>query len=368
MAHYFVFADKDATLERGADVEGTASAKNTGMDEILEIGKVFKTDSNVAIGSTSRTVISFPTTVISQSVADGTFPAGTSYYLNLYDAGSVNLNRDQTLYAYTISQSWSEGDGKKSDLPNTTNGVSWRYRTEVTSSEWNASAIHWGATYFSGSLDTASQSFNKDESVDMRMDVTSIVNNWVSGGIDNEGFLIKRSDGDESNLEKFGMFKFFSSDTHTVFRPKLEVVWDDAVWTTGSLSALTSDNLDKLAVYMENFRPEYKLGSLSKIRVKGREQFPGKTFATSSVYRDVKYMPSASSCYSIVDSKTADTIVPFGSGSKLSCDTSGNYFTLRTQGLEPERFYRILFRVETGSGINKIVNFYDNDDSFKVVR
>ena len=50
MAHYFVFADKDATLEKGSDVYGTASAKNTGMDEILEVGKVFKTDSNVAIG------------------------------------------------------------------------------------------------------------------------------------------------------------------------------------------------------------------------------------------------------------------------------------------------------------------------------
>ena len=43
MAHYFVFADKDATLEKGSDVFGTSSAKNTGMDEILEIGKVFKT-------------------------------------------------------------------------------------------------------------------------------------------------------------------------------------------------------------------------------------------------------------------------------------------------------------------------------------
>ena len=49
-------------------------------------------------------------------------------------------------------------------------------------------------------------------------------------------------------------------------------------------------------------------------------------------------------------------------------ETSGNYFTLRTQGLEPERFYKIMFRVETGSGVNKVINFYDNDDSFKVVR
>ena len=107
---------------------------------------------------------------------------------------------------------------------------------------------------------------------------------------------------------------------------------------------------------------------LSKIRVKGREKYPARTFGTSSAYIDCAYFPSASSFYSIVDSKNEHTIIPFGSGSKLSCDATSNFFTLRTDGLEPERYYNVLFKIESGSGATKTVQFIDNDFQFKVVQ
>ena len=74
------------------------------------------------------------------------------------------------------------------------------------------------------------------------MDVTDIVNKWVSGSIHNNGFIIKRSgslglittgsNDDEGNTKRFGNLSFFSSDTHTKYPPSLEVEWDDSVWTT----------------------------------------------------------------------------------------------------------------------------------------
>ncbi len=368
MAHYFVYADKDATLIRGAREVATGSSKNTGMDEILEVGKKFESGTT-SFNEVNRALVQFDVSTISASVADGTMIPGTKFYLNMYDAGATELNRDNTLYAYTVSQSWDEGDGKHTDTPQTENGVSWRYRTADTGSEWGHSdSGSWGGTYYSSSAYTSSQTFNKNESVDMRMDVTDIVNHWISGSVPNEGFLIRRALNEETSSTHSGNFKFFSSDTHTIFQPRLEAVWNDSVWSTGSLGPLTSTQIERLTLSLENFKPRYKKGSLSTIRVKGREKYPARTHSVTSSYMDVNYLPSGSSFYSITDSRTQTTVIPFGTGSAISCDSNGNYFNLRTEGLEVERVYEVQFKVESGSGINKTVQYFDNNDQFLMER
>ena len=40
---------------------------------------------------------------------------------------------------------------------------------------------------------------------------------------------------DEGSVTPMGTFSFFSRETHTIYQPKLEAVWDDSVWSTGSL-------------------------------------------------------------------------------------------------------------------------------------
>tara|TARA_B100000686_G_C16801766_1_gene986568 strand:- start:3326 stop:4441 length:1116 start_codon:yes stop_codon:yes gene_type:complete len=370
MAHYFVKADKDATLIRGAAVNGTSSQYNLGGDEIIEVGKAFQVDST-SIGSIQRSVIKFPLTQISKSVANGEIGTDVKFYLNLYDAGSFELTRnDNILEVYTVSQSWTEGDGKLTDDPHIEEGVSWRYRTGVTQSlEWKSgSTDDWGATYFSASLYSSSFTFSKTGS-DARIDVTQMVNTLISGSASNEGFLLKRPKSVEtaSNSNNFGVLKFFSSDTHTIYYPKLEAVWDDSSWSTGSLSAADLDELGKLEVYLTSLRKQYKQGSVSKIRVYGRERYLARSFGTSSAYLTANYLPSASSFYSVTDAKTDHVLIPFGSGSKLSCDSTSNFFKLKTDGLEPERYYNLHFKVVSGSGISKTVEYLDNKHSFKVV-
>ena len=69
----------------------------------------------------------------------------------------------------------------------------------------------------------------------------------------------------------------------------------------------------------------------------------------------------------IIDAETDDVIVPFGSGSKLSCDSSGNYFNLWLDGYQPERYYSILYRVQSGSGTpDEIDQYFDEGFTFKV--
>tara|TARA_Y100000004_G_scaffold144251_1_gene164287 strand:+ start:5993 stop:7099 length:1107 start_codon:yes stop_codon:yes gene_type:complete len=367
MAHLFRTPNKDAILRRGASVAGTSSAQNFGGDEILEVGKSFQAE-GTSVSAIQRSVIKFDITDYSASQADGSIGEDVKYYLNLYDAGSFELTRDNNdIEVFTVSQSWTEGDGKLSDDPAIEEGVSWRYRTGVSESlAWSATNSEWGGTYFSSSFYSASFSFSKSGS-DARIDVTDIVKTLIAGSASNEGFLIKRTSDIENSTANYGVLKFFSSDSHTIFKPTLEAEWDDATWSTGSLSALDLDELGNLDVYMNSFRREYKLGTVSKIRVKGREKYPARTFGTSSAYLDCAYFPSASSFYSIVDSKNHHTIIPFGSGSKLSCDSTSNFFKLTTAGLEPERYYNVLFKIISGSGATQTVQFIDNDYQFKVV-
>ena len=191
--------------------------------------------------------------------------------------------------------------------------------------------------------------------------------------------MIKRSGSmeystteDEGSTTHYGHFLYFGRDTHTVYQPKLEVVWDDSKWTTGSLSALSNTEVEDMVLYMRGFRPEYKETSKVKFRVVGRARYPEKSYSTSGYstgYTTAKYLPSGSTYYEIKDAYTEDVIVPFGSGSKVSCDSTGNYFNLWMNGLQSERFYRINYKIVSGSGTaDETVQYFDEKHSFKVVR
>ena len=117
---------------------------------------------------------------------------------------------------------------------------------------------------------------------------------------------------------------------------------------------------------MKGLRPEYNQKSKVKFRVVGRERFPEKTFSTTQSNLTIKTLPS-SSFYSILDAETNDVIVPYGTGSKLSCDSSGNYFNLDLNGYQPERYYKLEYRIQSGSGTDEEINqFYDEGFTFKV--
>ena len=411
--HYFEFATADATLYEG---EATQSV-NTGLDPILEVRKDISDDATVV--NVSRALVKFDLGYISASIQNGLIPAATEsnaakYYLNLYDAGSNDLPSTQTLYAYAVSQSWEMGDGTYHDDPQTTEGVSWRYRDgETAATQWISGSNRVGGTWFSGSSSVsvsagAYYSLNATEgrvrqmvassslvyeTTDIRMDVTDIVNGWIisSSAYPNQGFIVKRSGsagsgvnyfGNESsgstegNSTQYGQLKFFSRDTSTIYPPKLEVVWDDHSWNTGSLAPLTGSALDDTVVYFKGLRPEYKQNSKVRFRLVGRERYPKKTYSTTAAEVAVKHLPSGSrhiehgTYYSIKDAVTEDVIIPFGTGSIVSCDSTSNYFNVWMNGLQPERYYKFEIRIASGSKSvsDQIVNYYDDNFTFKVTR
>ena len=227
---------------------------------------------------------------------------------------------------------------------------------------------HWitnegGGTWYTASFHSGShykQSFTKYTDA-LDVEVTDYVNEWLDGTRINNGFIVKKSKTDEQSTTKFGSIKFFSSDTNTIYPPVLEVRWDDTTFVTGSLEALDTDDM---IVYVKNLGTEYKESSKGKIRVYGRERFPARTFSTTSNYTLVKYLPT-SSYYSVVDAETEQVIIPFDTNyTKVSCDSEGNYFNFWFNGLQPERFYKFVFRVDQ----NGTTKYFDDNFYFKVVR
>jgi len=224
--------------------------------------------------------------------------------------------------------------------------------TNVGGGTWYSSSFGSGQAYY--------QSFTKYTD-DLDVEVTDYVSEWLDGTRTNNGFIVKKSKTDEQSTTKFGSIKFFSSDTNTIYPPVLEVRWDDTTFVTGSLEALDTDDM---IVYVKNLGTEYKESSKGKIRVYGRERFPARTFSSTSNYTLVKYLPTTS-YYSVVDAETEQVIIPFDTNyTRVSCDSEGNYFNFWFNGLQPERFYKFVFRVDQ----NGTTKYFDDNFYFKVVR
>ncbi|SRR3990167_2527467 len=361
--HYLKFARVDTTIYSDHPTQ------NCGRDEILEIIKTFSSASySSAIVSTinSRALVQFDLTDISQSIVDGTI-ANPRFYLNMYICTAKNQEQTTNLYIYPISSSWVQGVGKRFDYPIRTAGASWTASDGDVPTYWDAT----GSDYILADIVTTSLWSNENtfqssghytyELADLRADVTSIVNNWFNESYVNNGFLIKRSDSEETNTKDYGYLQFYSIDTNTIYNPKLEVAWDDSSFITGSL---TSSNMTDMYIYAKNMDSEYNNGEKVQIRLGVRKKYPRRSYSINNAYEMLQYLPS-SSYYSIVDAQSLHTLIPFDTGStKISCDSSGSFFNIWMNSFHPSRYYNIRIEVVSGS----LKNIYELPVSFKVVR
>jgi hypothetical protein len=94
-----------------------------------------------------------------------------------------------------------------------------------------------------------------------------------------------------------------------------------------------------------------------------RPQFPPRIFSTSSFYTTNYYLPTAS-YWAIKDLDTDEIVVDFDTSyTKISADSNSNYFDVYMDGLEPERYYKILVKT-TLDGSTEVL---DNSYYFKVI-
>ena len=380
MAYYSIFPEKDATIYSHPNRTGL----NTGRDEVLEL--LEEKSSTAELYYPSRFLIKFKNTEIKDIIENKTNGIPFNTHLEVFSTAHKSLHANHIVQVYAVSQSWDEGTGRFKNNPSSSNGVTWDLRTDTGSSAraiWATSSfasnstgsscdfmVSGGGTWWTGTNYVAETSFSNADNLDLDINVTNLVKffsaSYYQGatyptGIENEGFIIKKPIATECDASSsFGELQYFSADTHTIYPPKLTFKWDDSSYSHSG-TTLTSGDIF-LALY--NNKEEFQRKSKQRFRLTTRKRYPDRAFVTSSNYLDTAYLPT-SSYYSLRDATTDEIIVPFDTNyTKLSADNDGMYFDLFMEGLQPERYYKLMFRVDNNDGIN----IYDEDYYFKVVR
>ena len=383
MAVYKLFPLQDATIY------SFYKYMNTGIDPIIEAGNL-----NVNINPVPQVVrflVEFDQNEIN-SVIDNTIGnVQFSSSLRCYIANAQGVDHDSCLEVYPISGSWRNGTGTYLDVPITTNGCSWVSRTfsgsggedwdlatstAYVTASWSGSDNQGGGNWYTGSLDTnanieVSQCFTLRSEKDLNAPVTDIIKTWYSSSkgiagtytrIVNDGFIVKWEDTIEFSTSDAiqPIMQFYSVDTNTIYPPQLELKWDDQVFETGNLPAIATT--DFYAALDSNPGVFYS-DSINRFRINVRPDFPTRTFLTASLDTQNHYLNS-SSMYSVKDLDTNETLIDFDPEfTKISCDAQSNYFDIYMNGLQPERYYKILIQTTiSGSTIVKDDEYY-----FKVI-
>ena len=390
MAHYFLFPEKDTTIY----AHPSRNTLNAGIDEVLTIqDEGSNSDLNFY---PSRILIQFKQQEINDTVQNKVKSGPFSASLKLFQTEHRELSIDQNLEVFPISGTWNNGTGRRGNEPAITDGCSWLYRdgspnavtndplgtswltnqdnyaTGVTASFIAASPG--GGNWYSGSEFQVTRTYGYGDDLDLSFDLTSPVlkhtsnslfSNTYPNGIENNGFLIKRADSQEHTAIDDGELNYFSRDTHTIFPPFLDISWDDSEYDREKHGI--SDNQIKTSgesyVTLRNNKEKFRTSEEYKFRLNIRELYPTRRFVTSSNFLDVNYFTSRS-FYSLVDYATEEVIIPFGEESKLSADAEGMHFKIYMNGLQEERYYKLLFKHENNDGIQ----VYDDNYYFKVVK
>jgi len=374
MAVYKIFPDRDATLY------SAYPNMNTGDDAILEVYNLYPSTQDSP--RVARALVDFHQEEI-QDIIDNKISSSIGglsdwrAYLKLYIAEASGLNQQQDIEVRLISGSWQNGSGKYNDRPQSTNGVSWNWVDYSGSKEWDLTGADLAGDAYHSIRDTSAegqftQSFDSRNVQDISIEVKDLVDvlrgqdaivqygNLIAVGQDT--FMVKLSGSAEfkSGSEHQPHLKFFSVDTNTIYPPQLEFRWNDFTHETGSLSEI---NTSDIFLGIDNNPGTFYSESVNRFRVNVRPEFPVRTFQTSSLYTTNHFLPT-SSYYAIKDLDTNEYVVDFDTKyTKLSCDSKGNYFDIYMNGLQPERYYKLLIQTTiSGSTIVK-----DEDYIFKVI-
>ena len=382
-----IYPSADATLYE------SLSTYNTGLDEILEVGKRLSTSGSNLL--TSRALIKFDMNDITSALSKYNVDVNNcKFMMKLYTTHAKNLPATYTIDANLVGDEWDNGTGFQNLDTAVTDGCCWDSPKSgsffwtsgsqdqsitgtslyITGSGKGGSWLYQsGSGIYSSSF--YSQSFfnqpglDVSESFDLRptdinMDVTGAVITWISGSnnktVPNNGFLLKFSESDEASSNVSGYVRFFSRDTHTIYVPRILMLFDKSTFATGSLNEF---DIDSYKIYT-NLRKEYKDTSVNKVRIFVRDKYPQKSPTNLFPQQTVKYLP-ADTLYSVIDAATEEIVIPYDSQyTKISCDSTSNFISIDMTGLMPERYYRLAFKVVSGF----YEEFIEDDLFFKVVR
>jgi hypothetical protein len=378
MAVYKLFPYKDATLY------SFYPDMNTGIDPITDVSNL-----NIAVASNpqvSRFLTEFVQTEIEDVINNKINGKQWDVIFRSFIATAQGIVESTDISVHPLAQYWYNGTGTYLDVPQTTDGCCWNSPNFKGSIAWLSSGTDstnnyvtssfdstlapqgGGAWYHSGSdgtLYAVTQSFDTRSEKDLKVNAKVVVEKWYSGSFSNNGFITKWENSVEfnTNTQIQPIMQFYSVDTNTIYPPQLEFKWRDyqSILTGSATSSIvtTTNLVSSLAENPGEFFPS----SINRFRFNVADKYPTPVWTTASLFTGTNYLPTAS-YYAIKDLDTNEFVVDYDTTfTQLSSDANGNYFDVYMNGLEPERYYKILVKTT----INDSTIILDDSYYFKVV-
>lgn len=375
MAVYKLFPYKDTSLY------SMYPSMNTGIDPINQVSNLnFAIDSSPSV---ARSLITFDSDEIN-SVLNDKVTGEWDATLRSYIATAQGIVESSILEIFPLHDDYNQGTGTYLDQPITRDGACWNSPLFDGSSPWNIGgpslgytssynptySVQGGGSWYVSSSDGSvnypvTQSFGPRTYMDLKQNITSMVEDWYSGSLPNYGVILKWENAVEFNTSKLvqPVLQYYSVDTNTIYPPQLEIKWDDSIWATGSSTITELFQPNAFIDLAENPGIFYS-ESVNRFRINCRPKYPARVWSTSSLYTKQYYLPSGSAWYAIKDLDTDEYVVDFDSNyTRISADATSSYFDIYMNGLEPERYYKILIQVNSEGS----TTVYDDNYYFKVV-
>jgi len=196
------FANKDNTITNAfkSNLTTRATGANMGLSDILETFSIYGQASS---GSTEleRVLIQFPISEIVSDRAAGIIPNSgeVSFILNLYNAPhNQTTPRDLSLSVLPISSSWEEGTGLDMDSYKdvTRNGEGSNWVNSAENTPW----LREGGDYLNSPAFSQQLPIGNE---DLKINITSLVENWVDGTINNYGVGVHLTSSQEAYFAEY---------------------------------------------------------------------------------------------------------------------------------------------------------------------
>ena len=376
MAVYKLFPAKDTSLY------SMYPTMNTGIDPILQISNLnFAVDSSPSV---ARSILQFDDSEIANVLENKVGSKTWDAQLRCFIATAQGVVEDSTLELFPVYNGWNQGTGTYLDEPITTDGAAWNSPLFGGGTAWDIGgaslgytssynptyAPQGGGSWYLSSSDgvtqyPVTQSFDPRSEKDLSVYVKSMVEDWYSGSLSNNGIIIKWENAAEfsTNKQVQPVMQYYSVDTNTIYPPELDIKWDDSVWNTGSSTTTELFQPNAFIALADNVGTFYS-ESVNRFRINCRPKYPAQVWSTSSLYTKQYYLPSGSAWYAVKDLDTNEYVVPFDSRyTRISADVSSSYFDIYMNGLQPERYYQILIQVDSEGS----TTVYDDNYYFKVI-
>lgn len=219
-------ASKDSTITNAFKENLTTRAvdANMGASDILEVFTIYA-QATTSSHEASRILLDFPITTISADRTSGDIPGSgsVSFYLKLSNAvHGETTPKDFELVVSPVSSSWTEGHGLDMEQYEDGGAVNWGSSSDGTA--WTTD----GGDYLSSPVYTASFSFGDE---DLELDITQLVEDWISGTISSNGVGVQfPASYESSSVDSFFTKRFFGRRSeHFYKRPWIEARFDDSV-------------------------------------------------------------------------------------------------------------------------------------------